>query len=586
VKYGIIAITKNGITLALKLKEKLNCAEIYTLKKFKTDEVNVIKGKLDKFTGKIFKKHKILIFIMATGIVVRTISKHIKHKTIDPGILVIDEKGKNVISLLSGHLGGANKETQIVAGLINANPVITTASDLSNKLSVDMIAEKYNCTIDAMDKAKNITALIVNNKPVHLMSDYDIDIPDYLKVYKEKPLGFIIISNKTDKTLKNSVKLMPRNIIIGIGCKKGIKKKRIYKQIKSYLKDLKIEPRSIKTTATIDIKKDEKGIIKTAKALGCGLKLFSPDQIKAVEDNFTKSKLVKEKIGVSNVCEACAYLAGNRSGRMILNKTNKNGVSIAIWEEDIINPKTQNKMGFLNITGIGPGDMVHMSHEARMSILESDVIIGYKTYINLIEDLTIDKKVISSGMKKEIDRCQTAIDEARKGNIVCLISSGDPGIYGMAGLILELIKKEKIEIPYKIIPGITSSSAAASILGAPIMHDFAVISLSDLLTDWQKIKSRLENAAKADFVICIYNPKSKDRTNQIIEAQNILLKYKDKNTPVGIVKKAKREGENTVITTLDKMIDNEIDMTTTIIIGNSATYVSDNKMITPRGYKL
>jgi len=245
-----------------------------------------------------------------------------------------------------------------------------------------------------------------------------------------------------------------------------------------------------------------------------------------------------------------------------------------------------NNKGKIFVVGIGPGDIEHITPAALNAISQSDVIVGYKTYIKLIENLITEKEVASSGMKKEVDRCEIALQYALKGKIVSIVSSGDAGVYGMAGIMLEVANKYENNIEVEIVPGITSSHAAAASLGAPIMHDYVVISLSDLLTDWGLIQKRLHCAGEGDFVVCIYNPKSNGRPEHINVARDILLKYKLKDTPVGIVRNAKRKGETTIITTLEKMLENEIDMFTMVIIGNSNTYIKNDKMLTPRGYRL
>ncbi|SET23931.1 cobalt-precorrin 3 C17-methyltransferase [Natronincola peptidivorans] len=238
------------------------------------------------------------------------------------------------------------------------------------------------------------------------------------------------------------------------------------------------------------------------------------------------------------------------------------------------------------VVGIGPGDEAYMTPAAREAIISSDVIIGYKTYIDLISHLITDKKVVDSGMKREIERCNLALDFAEEGAAVALVSSGDPGIYGMAGAMLEVKTQRDSKVEIEVIPGVTAVSAAAAVLGAPLMHDFAVISLSDLLTDWKVIKKRLQLAAEGDFVIALYNPKSKGRVTQIEEAREILLHYREKETPVGLVRNAKRAEEAAVVTTLKEMLQHPIDMLTVVIIGNSNTFVENGKIITPRGYQL
>ena len=243
--------------------------------------------------------------------------------------------------------------------------------------------------------------------------------------------------------------------------------------------------------------------------------------------------------------------------------------------------------GRIYVIGIGPGDIEQMSLKAYRTIQEVDVIVGYKTYMKIIEELISSKQeIFSTGMRGELERTEKAIEYALNGKDVAFISSGDPGIYGMAGLMLEKISEEKINLNVEIVPGISSANAAAASLGAPLMHDFAVISLSDLLTPWKKIEKRLYKAAESDFVIALYNPRSKKRIKQFEIARDIFLKYKDSETPVGIVRNARRGQEEIIITNLAKMLEYRIDMLTTVIIGNSETFVDGKRMITPRGYEV
>lgn len=236
------------------------------------------------------------------------------------------------------------------------------------------------------------------------------------------------------------------------------------------------------------------------------------------------------------------------------------------------------------VIGIGPGKRELMTLEAINALEDCEVVVGYKTYMDLVKDFIKDKEIVQNGMRKEVERCQDAIEKAKEGKKVAVISSGDSGIYGMAGLILELITKENLDIKVKIVPGVTASIGAASILGAPIMHDFCHISLSDLLTPWEVIETRLEMAAKGDFVICLYNPRSKGRSTHLEKAFEIIKAHKGEDTPVGIVKDVGREGEFKKIVKFKDMDFEIVDMTTIVIIGNKSTYIHEDKMITPRGY--
>ena len=238
------------------------------------------------------------------------------------------------------------------------------------------------------------------------------------------------------------------------------------------------------------------------------------------------------------------------------------------------------------MVGIGPGNLENMSIRAVEVIKNSDCVIGYKTYINLIKELVEGKEVITSGMRSEIERASLAIEKAEAGNVVSVISSGDPGVFGMAGLVLEVANNCKLKIPVEVVPGIPSENAAAALLGAPLMHDHVTISLSDLLTPWDVIEKRVRLAAEGDFVVVLYNPKSSERKWQIEKTIEILLSRKSSDTPVGIVKSAMRKKQNVIITNLGEVLEHPIDMTTILIVGNSTTFVFDNYMVTKRGYKV
>ncbi len=215
---------------------------------------------------------------------------------------------------------------------------------------------------------------------------------------------------------------------------------------------------------------------------------------------------------------------------------------------------------------------------------DAEVIVGYQTYLDLIPAYLEGKEVLASQMMKEVDRCRKSLELAQSGKKVALVSGGDPGIYAMAGLVFEMAKENGFDCRIEIIPGIAAVNGCAARLGAPLMHDFAAISLSNLLTPMELIEKRLEAVASADFVLAIYNPKSKKRTEQIVRAREILLKYRDPQTPVGIVTAATRDNETIVLTTLENMLECEIGMQSTVMVGNSQTYIWNEKMVTPRGY--
>ncbi len=227
-----------------------------------------------------------------------------------------------------------------------------------------------------------------------------------------------------------------------------------------------------------------------------------------------------------------------------------------------------------------------MTIKAAETIQAADIVTGYTAYIKMLQPIFPDKVYKSTGMMKEVDRCRMAIEDAMTGKDVAIVSSGDSGIYGMAGIVYQLADEMNADIEIDTVPGMTAASTAASVLGAPLMHDLAIISLSDLMTPLDLIMKRVKLAAEGDFVIALYNPKSKTRTTYLADAQKIILEHRSPETPVGIVRDAGREGETKQVTALGDLDKADVDMFSIVIIGNSQTYVSNGRMITPRGYRI
>ena len=251
-------------------------------------------------------------------------------------------------------------------------------------------------------------------------------------------------------------------------------------------------------------------------------------------------------------------------------------------------PEAITKPGKIMLVGIGPGSNDHMTARARAAIAEADTIIGYVTYIRLVADLVVGKEIIKKSMTEELDRAIESLARAREGKKVALISSGDAGVYGMAGPTFEVLFlagwTPDSDIEVEIVPGASALNTCAALVGAPLTHDFCAISLSDLLTPWPTIARRLDAVAYADFVVALYNPKSGRRTQQIIEAQRLFLRHRDPQTPVAIVKSGYRPKQRIEFTTLEKMNECDIGMLSTVLIGNSNTFVKHGLMVTPRGY--
>ncbi|MGD0280989.1 MAG: precorrin-3B C(17)-methyltransferase [Dissulfurispiraceae bacterium] len=530
-----------------------------------------------------------LIFIMAAGIVVRSIAPLLNDKRTDPGVVTMDEKGRFVTSLLSGHIGGANSLAAEIADFLGGQPVITTASDVNGLPSIDMWAAENDLVIEQWELLPSICTRLLNNGTLNIYIETPVKLPDVFLKTPDAQLADVCITNKkiispSIPSLKHQLYLRPKNLILGIGCNSGTSAAEIGSAVTEVFDGHNLSFLSVRVLATIDLKAGEPGLVDFAREHKIKIVTFTPDELNKVPD-IEKSEAVFRATGAYAVAEAAA-LSASTAGTLLVHKQKRGNVTIAISEESHgIGDSNAIAGGKIYIVGTGPGSIEHITPYAQKAIRESEAIVGYGTYLDLISELIKDKEIVSTGMTQEIDRCRTAVDLALSGKSVSVVSGGDPGIYAMAGLVLELLRAEHgPRVAVEIIPGISALNASASRLGAPLMHDFAVVSLSDRLTPWELIEKRLEAAAMADFVIVLYNPKSMGRPDHINRAQTICLRYRRAETPVGIVRAAMREDEEIIITTLGDMLNHHIDMQTTVVIGNSTTFTWNNLMITPRGY--
>jgi cobalt-precorrin 5A hydrolase len=348
-KIAVLALTRNGSELALKLAEKLD-ANVFIKPEFEKECTNGIKNvfpiesTLSMLVEKIFNEYDALIFIMACGIVVRTIAPFIKSKSSDPAVIVMDEKGKHVISLLSGHLGGANLIAMEIAKKTGGTAVITTSTDVNGVISFDVFAVENNCYIENIENLKYISTELVNGRKIVLFTDCKLkgSIPENIKpifdisAQEHETLKYwVILSNRTDMFMEGRTVLLlrPKNLILGIGCKRDTTKEQIQKAVKEFLLMNKKSINSIKCLATIDLKKDEKGLLEFCSETGLELRIIPRTEIESIEGNYTCSEFVKEKVGVASVAEPCSVL-GSKNGRLICKKTAYQGITLALTEEE------------------------------------------------------------------------------------------------------------------------------------------------------------------------------------------------------------------------------------------------------------
>jgi cobalt-precorrin 5A hydrolase/precorrin-3B C17-methyltransferase len=388
----------------------------------------------------------------------------------------------------------------------------------------------------------------------------------------------------TASEVSETIIYRPKSLVIGIGCNRGTQCTEIEAAVSRVFSEHGFSIKSIRNIATIDMKQSEPGLLEFARKYRLPIEYFNKETLRSLESP-SPSLQVLRHVGTPAVCESAALLSSGNPTLLIPKVSYGRAVSIAVARLPFDSHRSP-KSGKLFLVGIGPGNPEHMTFKARDAISHSEVVVGYKSYIKLIEPYLGQKEVIATGMGAEVERVKMAISLAKKGRSVSIVSSGDTGIYGMAGLVGEILRQQSgDDFDIEVIPGVPLLVASATLLGAPISGDFVSISLSDYLVPWGEIVLRLELAAQGNFVIVLYNPRSQRRKRQLAEAREIILQYRSPSTPVGIATNAYRQKQEVVITDLEHMLDYEIGMNTTIIVGNSATFTLDGWMVTPRGYR-
>lgn len=607
-KMAIIAITRNGVALGRRLKPLFPGSHLYLPERFAVETIageHVFVLPVKQIVREAFSHYRHLILIMAVGATVRLLASKIRGKNKDPGVVVVDEKGTFVVSLLSGHAGDANELAKMVARSLHAQPVITTASEVSGTIAVDLLGKEFGWELENDDNVTRVAASLVNGDPVGIYQDAgesnwwqkavplldNIHIFTSIEAIKGANCQAALII--TDRILDEDYQALlpahtliyrPRSLVVGMGCNRGTKTPVIEKAVTQLFAEHGLSLKSIRNIATIDLKKNEAGLLQFAQKYGLPVEYFDKETLSQVAFPSEPSATALKQVGTPAVCETAALLSSRNSSLVIPKANYDRMVSLAVARIPFDSPRSP-KRGKLFLVGIGPGDPAQMTLRAREALYASEVVIGYSSYIKLVEPLIAEKEVITSSMTQEVQRARLAIKSAQEGKTVAIIGSGDSGFYGMAGLVGEILGRQGGEIDVEMIPGIPAFVASAALLGAPVTGDFACISLSDYLVPWQEISHRLAAAAQANFVIIIYNPRSKKRQRQLAEAREIIQQYRSPMTPVGIVRNACREGQKVTFTDLQHLLDHEIDMNTTIIIGNSSTFTFDGWMVTPRGYR-
>ena len=605
---AIVAITRKGVALGQRLRLLLPHSHLYLPEKFAVEpklNEHPFSSPAKEVVSEIFSRYRYLVLVMAMGIAVRVVASELRDKHKDPGVIVVDDAGSFSVSLLSGHVGGANQLARKISSLIGAHPVITTASEVSQTIAVDLLGREFGWELEDNRSVTAVSAALVNGESVGIYQDAGEKnwwpktkpLPDNVRIFttiealtqSNSQAGLIvtdrILDNEHQALLPhNTVIYRPKSLVVGIGCNRGTRFAEIEESVNRVFSEQGLSIKSIRNIATITLKKNETGLLEFARKYRLQIEYFDKETLCGVNFPSSPSAAALRHVGTPAVCESAALLSSGSDSLIVPKVSCNRAVTIAV-ARFAFNGEKQ-KQGKLFLVGIGPGDPEHMTFKARESIDRSEVVIGYKTYIKLIEPYLHQKEVIATGMGAEVERVKMAISLAKKGRTVSLVSSGDTGIYGMAGLVGEMLHQQPGEdFDIEVIPGVPLLAASATLLGAPISGDFVSISLSDYLVPWEEITLRLKLAAQGNFVIVLYNPRSKSRKHQLAEAREIILQYRPPSTPVGIATNAYRQKQEVVITDLEHMFDYEIGMNTTIIIGNSATFTLARWMVTPRGYR-
>ncbi len=633
----IIAVTRAGARLAQRLATELRAMARVPAKFVDTSaaagtaaEPAEAPGQVTPYTTSLleevrfwWERSRALVLIMASGIAVRAIAPLIAHKTIDPAVVCLDERGRFVIPLLGGHQAGANDLARQVAALTGGQAAVTTASDAQGLPALDLIGRSEGWRIADDSALTHAMACLVNGDVLGCAIDPDLPdarrsmedllascphvefVDDAADLTDPRFAAALLVTHRRIDPLwealrAKSVRYLPPALVVGIGCRRGVPVDELRAALGVTLADAGFDARCVGALATAEIKAAEPGLIALADALDVPLNVVPMAQLATLDADGFSSSAAMTHFGVPGVAEPCAVIAGG--GSLLVQKRTFPRCTIAVALRGAAAPVApsaasplptsavgQLSRGRLTLVSIGPGDLRHLTAAAREALHDADVVAGYRVYIDLIRPLLQPHQhvIVTPTMGDETGRARQAIELARAGRRVALISSGDIGIYAMAAPVFEALRDDGWtgdDPVVEALPGISAFQALAARLGAPVSHDFCVISLSDLLTPWDVIERRLRAAARADFVVALYNPRSRGRDWQLDAALRILRDHRPPSTPVAFGRNVSRADEHITLTTLAHADPSCADMFTVVLVGNSQSYMLGERMATPRGY--
>jgi len=549
------------------------------------------------------------LFILPVGSVVRLIAPLLQDKYRDPAVVVVDESGRWAISLCGGHVGGADALARQVAAALGAEPILTSASEGLGIPPVDVLGHPYGWRRGNGDW-NGVAAALTRGEPVAVEQTcgtqlwrraWPADHP-LLTTAPDQAVAQIRIGEYTTPCPHiPTVHWHPRVLWVGVGCERGTSRAWLEGSLRRLLQNQGLALEAVAGLATLELKRDEAGLLELAQAHGWPIQFFSAAALAGIPVPHP-SEAVRQAVGTPSVAEAAALLAAQRwSGednpaqgratlvcpKQIFTSESEGACTLAIARAA---REYSPRAGHLWLIGIGPGDPAQLTLAARLALAQAEVVIGYQLYLDLVAPLLRPGQICEAfPITQEVQRAQRAIALAQQGLQVAVISSGDAGIYGMAGLVLEYLARsgwDGIRPSLEVLPGISALQAAAARLGAPLMQDFCAISLSDRLTPWPAIEQRLQAAAQADFVVALYNPRSRQRLDPFLKALQIFRRARPTHTPVAVARNLYRPGEAIHLTTLGELDPEQVDMFTLVLIGSSQTFRYGSRLITPRGYRL
>ncbi|MFF5368866.1 precorrin-3B C(17)-methyltransferase [Streptomyces sp. NPDC013187] len=531
------------------------------------DRTRVYEGPVGDAVRTAFAQCEQLVCFLATGAVVRLVAPLLSGKTEDPGVVCVDEGGRFAVSLLGGHAGGANELAREVGDLLGAEPVVTTATDAVDLAGLDTLGLPVEGDVAGVSRA------LLDGEAVALRAEVAWPLPP-LPVADQGSYT-IRVTDRLVEAAEREVVLRPPTLVVGVGASKGAPVEEVLGLVEDALREAGLSVASVAELATVDAKAEEPGIVGAARRLGVPLVTYSAEELAGV-DVPNPSDAPLAAVGTPSVAEAAALVGG---GELLVPKR-KSAASPAMATCAVVRRPGR---GRLAVVGLGPGARDLLTPRAKAELRRASVLVGLDQYVDQIRDLLRPgTRILESGLGAEEERARTAVEEARKGQAVALIGSGDAGVYAMASPALA---KASDDIDVVGVPGVTAALAAGAILGAPLGHDHVSISLSDLHTPWEVIERRVRAAAEADIVVTFYNPRSRGRDWQLPKALGILAEHRTPQTPVGVVRNASRPDESSRLTTLGSLDPATVDMMTVVTVGNTATRDIAGRMVTPRGYR-